>query len=456
LAKIQATCPCSVKDFPLNFQEVKIRGRHRAIRMLLSKIRKFLKDESAGALTLTAVLMPMILGFAGMGLDATGWYMHKRSVQNLVDMAAIEAVHSGGYLADQALVSQVNNFLSDRGLDSSRDTLTLSSPPSAGDYVGRSGFTEIILRREVPLNFVNAFYAVTGEEAAVFVSSRAVAGTLIVGTQCIVALDETANRALSFSGNTEVSAGCGVASNSTSTEAIYLGGTAELTAALAMAVGDIEVGGGATLTTESPPQSYSQSINNPYDSLDIPSAGTCDYTGTTRARDDDILSPGRYCGDINVQGQNVVFDPGTYIIDGGDFGSNANAEFSGEGVTFILTGSTAADVGTVNMNGNTTAELSAPTSGDYQGILFFQDPIAEYRDTTALFNGGSNLLLDGVLYFPSGDISFNGGASADPSCLQIFGATVSFNGNSNIGNDETICDALDIDATTQFRVQLVE
>jgi len=424
--------------------------------MLVGKVKKFLKDESAGALTLTAVLLPMILGFAGMGLDATSWYMHKRTVQNLVDMAAIEAVHSANYFEDGALAAQVNNFLSDKGLDSGRDTLSLTSPPLAGDYAGRTGFTEIILRREVPLNFMNAFYAISGEEAAVFVSSRSVAGTLIIGAQCIVALDPSANRALNFSGNTQVSAGCGVASNSTSTEAIYLGGTAELTAALAMAVGDIEVGGGATLTTVSPPQSFSQSITNPYEALDIPASGACDYTGTTRARDYDILTPGRYCGDIIIQGDDVVFDPGIYIIDGGDFSSNANAEFYGNGVTFILTGSTAADVGTVNMNGNTEAELSAPTSGDYQGILFFQDPIADYRATTALFNGGSELSLDGVLYFPSGDIAFNGGSSADPSCLQIFGATVSFNGNSNIGNDETICDALSLDATTQYRVQLVE
>jgi len=424
--------------------------------MVIQAIRKFIQNEEAGALTLTAVMLPVILGFGGLGLDVTGWYMQKRDVQNLVDMAAIDAVHSGNYVADAELETQLDNFLSDKGVDTARDTLTLSSPPLAGDYAGRAGFYEIVLRREVPLNFLSAFYGITGEEATVFVSSRAVAGTLIIGSQCVVALDETADRALNFSGNTDVAVGCGVSSNSASGEAIYVGGTSELSAALALAVGDIVVSGGGVLTTDSPAQSFASPASDPYSALTIPASGACDYSGVTRANDNDILSPGTYCGDIRVQGEDVTFDPGVYIIEGGDFISNANSEFSGDGVTFIFTGNTAADVGTVSFNGNTDAELSAPTSGTYEGILFFQDPIADYRTTTANFNGGAELNLDGVIYFPSGDVSFNGGAAGEPSCLQIYGATVSFSGSSVIGNDDTICDSLGLTVSPQIRIQLVE
>jgi len=425
-------------------------------RMICGALKNFIRNEEAGMLTLTAVMFPVILGFGGLGLDVTSWYMQKRSAQSLVDMAAIDAVHSGHYFADAELETSLNTFLANKGIDPTRDALTVSSPPTQGEYAGRNGFYEIVLRREVPLNFVNAFYAMTGEEASIFVSSRAVAGTLVIGTQCIVSLDETADRALEFSGTADVVADCGIAANSVSGEAIYVGGSANLTADPAMAVGDIVVSGGATLTTNSPLQTFSEPTTNPYESLDVPPHGSCDFTGTTSVGDDAILLPGRYCGDILVQGQNVVFEPGTYVIDGGDFVSNANSEFSGSDVTFILTGDTAGDVGTVTMNGSTTADLSAPTSGTYQGILFYQDQIAEYRDTLARFNGGTDLLLDGVIYFPSGDIAFNGGASADPSCLQIFGATVSFSGSSNIGNDDAICTSMDLEVSPQVRIQLVE
>jgi plastocyanin len=415
-----------------------------------------MQNDSAGTLTLTAFLFPMILGFSGLGLDATSWYMSKRTVQNLVDMASLEAVHSGEYFEEDALEAQVVSFLEGKGYDEAIDTVTVSNPPTAGAYAGRDGFYEISISRDVPLYFSSAFYKTVGKDFDVRVVSRAVAGTLIIGTQCIVALDPSADRALDFSGTADVVAECGVASNSVSDESIYVGGNASLTADPAMSVGDIEVSGGATLITNSPLQTYSEPTVNPYEDLDVPPFDACDVVGNTRLGDDDVAVPGRYCGDIRVQGQNITFDPGTYIIDGGDFISNANAEFFGEDVTFIFTGDTAGDVGTVNMNGNTTAELTAPTSGDYTGILFYQDPKAEYRDTLARFNGGADLILNGVIYFPSGDISFTGGSSADPACLQIFAATVSFSGNSVVGNEDPICEALNMEVSPQVRVQLVE
>ncbi len=419
---------------------------------------RFIKDESAGTMVLTAVVLPAILGFAGMGLDATGWYMQKRQLQNLTDMAALEAVHSGEWFAADALNSQVSSFIDTRGGNSDTDTVTLTTPPTSGAYVGRAGFMELTVERDVELYFVDAMYGMMGQDFAVTVAARAVAGTLVVGTQCVVALDDSADRALNFQGNTEVGTECGITSNSTSDEAIYVGGSAELTTVSAQAVGDISVSGSGSLISDTPPQSLSSPADNPYESLTIPPIGACDVIGATTLRDDDVLFPGRYCGDITVQGDNVVFEPGTYVIEGGDFGANANSTFSGDGVTFILTGTSPADVGGISMNGSTSADLSAPTSGAYQGILFYQDPIAEYRSngSDATFAGGADLLMDGVLYFPSSDITFTGGTSADPSCMQVWGATVTFAGDSKIGNDDAICLSLGLDVSPQIRILLVE
>lgn len=417
------------------------------------------RDETAGMMTATAVLLPMILGFAGLGVDATGWYMNRRTVQNLSDMAAIEAVHTGHYFDGQTLADQVTTFLSDKGYDASRDSVTVNTPPLSGTYAGRSGFMEIIVRRQVQLNFISAFYnMVASDPVQVEVATRAVAGTLIIGTQCIVALDDTADRALDFSGTADVVADCGVASNSTSDESIYVGGNASLTADPAMAVGDIAVDGSATLVTNSPLQTFSEPVTDPYEDVTMPPVGPCDVTGSTSVLDNQVMTPGRYCGDIDIKGSNVVFEPGTYIIEGGDFVSNGGASFSGDGVTFILTGLTGDQVGSVQLNGGTTADLTAPTSGDYTGMLFVQDPDATYRGkkNASIFAGGSNLLLDGVIYFPSTDVTFTGGAAADPSCLQVFGATIKFTGSSNIGNDDAICTSLDMQISPQVRIQLVE
>lgn len=425
-----------------------------------TRLGHFLHDESAGMLTMSAVMLPAILGFAGLGLDVTGWYMERRDLQNITDMAAIDAVHSGYNFSEDDLEGQIAAFLNDRGFKDSSDTLTINSPPMNGDYAGRAGFFEIVVERNVTLNFLSAFYAVTGENLEVDISARAVAGTLVVGTQCVVALDDTADRALNFTGSTEVGTDCGVSSNSVSSEAIYIGGSAQLDTVSIQTVGDIEVSGGGVLNSDTPPQSLSSPASDPYTTLPIPTDMGCDYTGTTRARDDDVLSPGRYCGDIRFQGESITMQPGTYVIEGGDLIANAGSVFSGDGVTIILTGDTADEVGGVSMNGGATATLSAPTTdGDpYEGILVYQDPIASYRSNgaSARFNGGVNLLMDGVIYMPNSDITFTGGAAANPSCLQVWGATVTFSGDSVIGNDDMICESMNLDVSPQIRILLVE
>lgn len=427
--------------------------------MTLIRILKDLRqDQAAATMAVTAIALPAILGFAGLGLDATSWFAQKRQLQNWTDMAALEAVHSNSIFSADALETQVTSFLRARGLDAVSDGVTLNTPPTSGDYAGRNGFMEIVVDRDVQPYFLDAMYGMLGQTFSVNVSARAVAGTLVIGTQCVVALDESADRALNFQGNTEVGTECGVTSNSTSSEAIYVGGSAELDTISAQAVGDIEVSGGGILTSETPPQSLSSPADDPYDTLPMPPNSACDEVGRTNVRDDEILMPGRYCGDLVIQGAGVILDPGTYIIDGGDFKANSGSSFSGDGVTIILTGSSPSDVGGITINGGASTDLSAPTSGTYEGILFAQDPIAQYRNnqSNAIFAGGANLMMDGVLYLPRSDITFTGGTSADPSCLQVWGATVTFSGDSKIGNDDALCASLGLDISPQIRIMLVE
>jgi hypothetical protein len=88
------------------------------------------------------------------------------------------------------------------------------------------------------------------------------------------------------------------------------------------------------------------------------------------------------------------------------------------------------------MNGTATVTLSAPTFGDYSGVLFFGD-----RDndgaTKNIFNGTADSLLTGAIYFANQAVQFNGDFSGDDGCTQIVGLTVEWNGNANIKKDCT-------------------
>ncbi len=81
------------------------------------------------------------------------------------------------------------------------------------------------------------------------------------------------------------------------------------------------------------------------------------------------------------------------------------------------------------MAGGTAANLTAPSSGDWQGILFYQDR----NDTTmSSLVGGSLQSLNGALYFPAAHLSYTGGSSSNATATTIISDTLEMNGNSYI------------------------
>ena len=57
------------------------------------------------------------------------------------------------------------------------------------------------------------------------------------------------------------------------------------------------------------------------------------------------------------------------------------------------------------------------------------------NNTQESFSGGSNLTLQGALYFPLDNVTFSGGTAAHPDYLIIVADTISINGASSINND---------------------
>ena len=50
------------------------------------------------------------------------------------------------------------------------------------------------------------------------------------------------------------------------------------------------------------------------------------------------------------------------------------------------------------------------------------------------FAGGADMDLNGILYFPSTDVQFSGGNSADNSSISIIAYTIDFVGTTDIGD----------------------
>jgi hypothetical protein len=119
----------------------------------------------------------------------------------------------------------------------------------------------------------------------------------------------------------------------------------------------------------------------------------------------------------------------------------AQANVTGSGVTIILTSSNAtndpAKIATMTINAGATVNLTSPSAGDYKGVLFYQDRLAQYGTVT--INGNASSTLEGGIYFPSQKINFLGTAGMNTDCIQIVGLKVEFSGTSKITNDTDDC-----------------
>jgi len=115
------------------------------------------------------------------------------------------------------------------------------------------------------------------------------------------------------------------------------------------------------------------------------------------------LTPGTYCN-VNFNGQpKITLEPGLYIIDGS---WNVNGgSWTGKDVTFYFPNKNAL----IQFNSSVNVNLSAPESGPYKGVLMFEKP--GLGISNFIFNDSPSTRLEGLIWLPSRNITFNGGSS---------------------------------------------
>jgi hypothetical protein len=152
------------------------------------------------------------------------------------------------------------------------------------------------------------------------------------------------------------------------------------------------------------------------------------------------LQPGVYCGGMNFNGPvNVTFAPGLFIIKDGVVSENGGS-FTGQGVSFFLTGSGAS----MQLSGQADWHIVAPTDGPLPGFAIFLDPSGPsgLAATSSALSGQSELYFEGVVYLPQQQVSVSGSAGAvAPSPYTSFIAdTLRFVGNGElvINNDTSL------------------
>ena len=192
------------------------------------------------------------------------------------------------------------------------------------------------------------------------------------------------------------------------------------------------------------------SITDPYASLPTPTPGSCSFNNYAPSSGSSItLVPGTYCGGLSVTSfSNITFNAGTYYIANGDLYISSSNNVGcgnctgGAGVTFVLTQTTGnnSDIGGVRITSENNVTLSAPNSGTYAGVLFYQDrrvPAGTMSSTSKIFTVSSlnNATMAGAVYFPNNKIDIasinNIGGTASTGCTIWIGRYVKLSSYNN-------------------------
>lgn len=417
-----------------------------------SFVKRFTKDKRGATVLIFAISLPILIGFLGLGSEVGYWYVNQRNMQTAADFGAYTAaVELRGNKAESWAVTQGTNEALDNGADGGLDAISVNIPPLSG-AISSNDAAEVIIVRTLPRLFSALFV-----DQPLSITARAVAQFSEGGPACILALSRDAEYAIDIIGTADVVLdGCDVQSNSTNPNAARVQGNAEMTTGCFSAAGGISASAGLTLTVCDEPDEGAALSNDPYVDLPLPpfTPGDCAAGPNSTPSSTITVSPGHFCG-LDFRGT-VTMEPGLYIVEGGGFSAGAQADLTGTGVTIVLTGG-----GVVNMNGGAEINLSAPTednstvdSEPYEGILFYQDRDAP--DDINRVNGNSDSTFEGVFYFPSQAVNFNGNNSAGPGCMLLVANTVRISGNSEFGNDCTADDLFFGQVTSAGYVRLME
>jgi len=381
--------------------------------------------ERGQVVAVTVISLIAICAVVALAADMGYFFDYRRQMQTGADGAAMAGAEQLRRRADDSEIrSAAIGGAASNGFTNGANAaqVTVNHPPGSGFYTGNDAFVEAIISQPRPAIFMR----ILGFESAT-VSTRAVAGAQD-SPNCVYALDPTATHSFNTSGSASVNAACGIIVDSSSGSALVSSGGGQVTAT------SIAVTGNAVGCCFSPtPETSVPPEPDPFAGRAAPQFSGCDYTNLHVNSVTRVLTPGVYCGGIDISGGNssVTFLPGLYVLNGGGLSVSGGGTINGTGVTFYNTGSAGYAYKPLAISGGTMGMLAAPTSGPMEAILFFQDRSITSSQTNTV-SGGSTLSFEGALYFPTTPLNFSGNSSGSAAYTIIVAQTIDFSGLSSL------------------------
>lgn len=406
----------------------------------------FLKNEDGAVLPLAALLLPILVTVGGLGVDTSSWMMNRRDLQTAADSAALAAAWEAARGASDEIIEYA----------------ALKEAMKNGYEPTQNGILEVVYDEEA-----ESVSVALSQETELYFTKMIMDGQVTTAVQsfanvvegevdyCILSLDQVAAGSTTTSGAVDLSMpDCGIAVNSVDDEAMQLNGNVTIDVEDVAIVGNYDLNGGSAQFTYDNLETGVPETPNPYEGTEEPSASACNYNNRNiSGAGTHTLSPGVYCGGLKISGNNtIVFEPGVYIIKGGDLDISGGGSLTGVHVAFYLTNA-GSNFAQLEITGSKTITFSAPEPGNtLAGFVFYQDPDAPDSNSGNNLTGTANIQIDGVMYFPSQELNFGGNTTVESDiCTKIVAKQVILHGTPYLGNS---CDDNDAAPITRPRAKL--
>ena len=385
-------------------------------------LRRFAKSRRGGVAIIFGLSLIPLVGFVGISVDYARSFGVRNEMQGALDAAALATASATNLTQDERVELGEKTF---EASWTTKSYATMPTPTILIDYDTSTG--EDTVTASAGSSVDTAMVGVLDIDQ-IDVGATSVARTVKAAPICVLALNKTAANAVDIQGGATLnSIGCAVHANSNHDEALNASGYSSALAEQFCAIGGYK---GSNFTPKPKSCGY---VEDPYKDLIAPDTSGCDYNNTQIKKQGGpvTLSPGVYCGGIDVQTQGIAtFNPGMYVIKDGALSFSSGSTATGNGVTFYFTGTNTR----LTVISTATVNLTAPTGGLYEGFIFIQDPLSNPGQLTGKQNeiqGGGSITIIGTIYFPTQPvtISGNGAFGINSPLMPIIADTITVTGN---------------------------
>jgi Flp pilus assembly protein TadG len=388
-----------------------------------------MRESGGSLLPMFALTMVPMMGMVGAAVDYSRASGVHTGLQAALDSAMLAGARDGTANWSNVALSVFNANLPDRGASVAAPTF-IKNPD--GSFSG-----------SVTANVPASFLKLMGTSSIpTLAQSKAVLSGSTAQQFCVLALSSNAQPAVKLTGNASIDIDapqCIFQVNSNSAGAVTLNGNTSISSARNCFVGSVTKVGNATLSP--PPDFMCKPVPDPFEKFVKPTVGPCDHVNFSESGNKTItVQPGVYCGGMQFSGQvTVTFAPGLFVIKDGVLQASGGTSYTGNGVSFFLTGAGAG----VQLSGQADWHLVASSGGTFAGFVFFLDPQGPtgLAATSSQLSGSAEMYFEGLIYLPRQRVALSGSAETyAPSPYTAFIADtfdISGNGAMVINNDMT-------------------